>query len=173
MSIELTTSFYMVSNLWRSFFCSIVTVIFFKLFSMFTQAELFSKVVLKDVPVDSQYFLYIVLGVLCGIFGSLFISCFTRLVYLRTKMKMPFISNRWKLCFSVALITSLCTFNIPFIRPGDRTILNQMFKSTPLSENPMWNTPSVVFNLIVFCFLKFTLTVLGVSLPIPAGIFGP
>jgi len=36
LSIELTSSYYMVSNLWKAFFCSIVTVISFKLFSIVT-----------------------------------------------------------------------------------------------------------------------------------------
>jgi chloride channel 2 len=36
LSIELTSSYYMVANLWKAFFCSIVTVIAFRIFSMIT-----------------------------------------------------------------------------------------------------------------------------------------
>lgn len=93
LSIELTSSYYMVSNLWKAFFSSIVTVIAFRIFSIVTRVELFSKVVVEDVPIDWQIWLYCLLGVFCGILGSLFISIFTKLVYLRTKLRAPFVSN--------------------------------------------------------------------------------
>jgi len=36
LSIELTSSYYMVSNLWKAFFSSIITVIAFRIFSIVT-----------------------------------------------------------------------------------------------------------------------------------------
>jgi len=48
-----------------------------------------------------------------------------------------------------------------------------MFSSFPLSENTKWNEPSVMFNLLIFCLMKFILIILALSCPIPAGVFGP
>jgi len=50
-----------------------------------------------EVNHDIQYIYYGILGLLCGVLGSLFIQILTKLIYLRTKIKAPFIRNRWKL----------------------------------------------------------------------------
>ena len=50
-----------------------------------------------EVSHDIQYLYYGILGLLCGILGSLFIQVLAKLIYLRTKLKAPFIRNRWKL----------------------------------------------------------------------------
>jgi len=48
-----------------------------------------------------------------------------------------------------------------------------MFSPEELANKPQWAEPAVAFNLLVFCLLKFTLTILALSCPIPAGVFGP
>ena len=108
-SIEVTSTYYMVSNLWRTFFCSCFAVITFKLFSSIESVELFDPIVLMEtIEIDYQYFLYIILGLICGLIGSLYIVVLSKMIYLRAKLKLPFISNRWKLCITVAFITAVC-----------------------------------------------------------------
>jgi len=51
--------------------------------------------------------------------------------------------------------------------------MNIMFSAELLTNNDQWNAPAVAFNLLVFAILKFTLTILALSCPIPAGVFGP
>mmetsp|Transcript_1065 Transcript_1065/g.939 ORF Transcript_1065/g.939 Transcript_1065/m.939 type:complete len:86 (+) Transcript_1065:1061-1318(+) len=36
-----------------------------------------------------------------------------------------------------------------------------------------WNQPNIMLNLALFTVLKFILTTLSISLPIPAGVFTP
>lgn len=81
-SIEVTSAFYMVSNLWRGFFVSVVTVFSFRVFYEIGWIEPWTPVSLKPVPIDINYIFYIILGVLCGLLGSLFIHILTRIVYL-------------------------------------------------------------------------------------------
>ena len=72
-SIEVTSSFYMVSNLWRGFFVSIVTIISFKLFNQLGIIEPWAVVKLNPIDLDSQYIHYVILAIMCGLLGSLFV----------------------------------------------------------------------------------------------------
>jgi H+/Cl- antiporter ClcA len=140
-SIEVTSTYYMVSNLWKAFFCSVWGILAYKFFSILGTVELFEPTQLDEVKTDVQYVFYIVLGALCGILGSGFISVLSKMIYLRAKMKLPFISNRWKLCTSVALIVGLCTYPIDFLKTGDKVTINEMFSKDPLTSNDRahWN----------------------------------
>ena len=140
-SIEVTSTYYMVSNLWKAFFCSVWGIIAFKVLSVLGSVELFEQTDLKKITFDVQYILYILLGAICGVLGSLFINVLAKMIYLRVKLKLPFISHRWKLCCSVAIIAALCTYPIDFLKMGDKEVINEMFSKDPLSTNDRahWN----------------------------------
>jgi hypothetical protein len=102
----------------------------------------------------------------------------SRLIYLRTKIKAPFVSNRWKLCFSVALITACCTYCITFLQKPEKLLLKQLFSKRHLEDrtdpdDPAWDSPNVTFNLVVFVVIKFMLEAIAISSPITAGVFYP
>jgi H+/Cl- antiporter ClcA len=105
----------------------------------------------------------------------LFIQVLTKLIYLRTKLKAPFISNRWKLCTTVGLITGICTFCITFFKTPERKILDQFFSVEELDihTSTSWGQPAIGFNLLVFVVIKFILEVIAISSPIPTGVFTP
>jgi len=107
--------------------------------------------------------------------GALFVQVLSRLIYLRTKLKAPFISNRWKLLFLVGLITASCTFCITFLRTPDKQLLKQLFSPKSLEDNndTDWVTPNITFNLCVFVVIKFILQAIAISSPICAGVFAP
>jgi len=115
-SIEVTSAFYMVSNLWRGFFVSVVTVFSFRMFYEIGWIEPWTPVSIKPVPIDVNYIFYIILGVLCGLLGSLFIHILTRIVYLRAWLRLPLISDRWKWCLVVALVHGLVTYPVDFLK---------------------------------------------------------
>lgn len=107
--------------------------------------------------------------------GSLFIHIINNLIFIRAKFKLPFISNRWYLTTIIAIFVAVVTFPIDFMRVPEKNILHEMFSQSPLAdqEKMYWNSPSILINLILFFFLKFLMTVLALSLPIPAGVFTP
>lgn len=125
---------------------------------------------LKPVPIDLHYIFYIILGVLCGLLGSLFIHILTRIVYLRARLRLPLISDRWMWCLIVALIHGLLQYPVDFLKQGDKKTINQMFSPEPLQLNSRWNMPAVGFNLIIFCCANYILTILAMSATIPAGL---
>lgn len=128
-----------------------------------------------DVGHGVEYIFYGILGALSGVLGSIFIQVLTKLIWLRTKIRAPFISDRWKLCSTIGLITGICTFSITLFHTTDRDLMNQLFAASPLEDNHKtgWDQPSVGFNLLVFVVTKFILEVIAISCPIPAGVFAP
>ena len=51
-SIEVTSSYYIVANLWRTFFCSVFTIIVYCFFRLVSKFELFGVLHLNEVEVD-------------------------------------------------------------------------------------------------------------------------
>jgi len=72
-SIEVTSAYYMVSNLWRCFFTSVITVITIRAFNTLSLIEPWAVIKLDPVDLDIQYIFYVILGLLLGILGSLFV----------------------------------------------------------------------------------------------------
>jgi hypothetical protein len=77
-------------------------------------------------------------------------------------------SNRWKLCFTVGIITAACTYCITFLRTPDKILLGQFFKQKPLTEQTEtdWAHPNLTFNLFMFVIIKFILQSLAISSPL-------
>ncbi len=75
----------------------------------------------------------------------------------------------------MALVTALCSFPIYFLQNSDRENLQDLFSPQSLTsiDERKWSDPAEGFNLFTFSFLKFILTVLAVTCPIPAGVFTP
>lgn len=59
----------------------------------------------------------------------------TKIVFLRHKLKIPIVSDRWKWCIGVALISGLMKFPVDFLMVTDYKILNHMFLLNDLDKN--------------------------------------
>ena len=59
----------------------------------------------------------------------------TKIVFLRHKLKVPFVSDRWKWCIGVAIISGLVKFPVDFLMVTDYKILNHMFLLNDLDKN--------------------------------------
>ena len=174
-SIEVTSTYYMVNNLWKAFFWSGCTILTLKLLGLIHPVSFFYRTQLIYLEFDWQYFAYALLAVLWGILGSFIIIIINNLMFIRTKFKLPFISNRWMIWVSVTLVVAIITFPIEVMQPSDKSILREMFSQQPLKDqvNVLWNQPSILVNLIIFLVIKIFIVVWGLSLPIPAGISTP
>lgn len=78
-SIEVSTNSFTVSNLWKSFFASTVTVLCFKSVGYMASAAVFSADAsyfysgMAPVGINHEQPFFILLGVICGIFGTKYI----------------------------------------------------------------------------------------------------
>ena len=79
-AIEVSTSSFTVSNLWKSFFASTVTVLCFKSVGLLANAALFSADAsyfysgVAPVGINHEQPFFIGLGLICGIFGTKYIQ---------------------------------------------------------------------------------------------------
>mmetsp|Transcript_21397 Transcript_21397/g.20572 ORF Transcript_21397/g.20572 Transcript_21397/m.20572 type:complete len:122 (-) Transcript_21397:941-1306(-) len=95
---------------------------------------------------------------------------------MRVHLKTNIISNRWKWGITVALAVGLVSFPVKYMRLPEKRIINAMFNISELSEQKdkeYWEDPDIGLNLIAYCVLKFFVTILSMSPPIPAGSFIP
>ena len=154
-SIEVTSTYYMVSNLWKAFFWSCWAIFAFNVLSVLGHVELFTPTKLITLQLDYQYFAYAILGVLCALLGTLLIKVISQLIYYRAKLKLPFISNRWFYWMTVALVVALTSYPIDFLRLSDKNVLLEMFSQHSLEtkDKAHWNQPNVIYNLTIFVTL--------------------
>ena len=174
-SIEVTATYYMVSNLWKAFFCATWSVVTIKLVQGSSTAELFVRTEVANIELRWHLLGYIALGLLSGAVGGLFVTVVGKIIYLRKKIQVAFFSNRWGYVGFVAFVTGFCTFPIIFLHDPDKPTIHELFQPEFLAQqrSEKWSTPAEGFNLFTFAFLKFVLTVLAVTSPIPAGVFTP
>ena len=156
-SIEVSTTYYMVSNLFKTFFCVTFSIIVYKVLEMIGWLTLYSPTKYPmGIKVDHEVFLFALLGIICGVLGAVSIQVMTKIIFLRTRLKTPILSDRWLWCISVGLIVGLTKFPVHFMMASDYRILNHMFANQDLDLNKdgnIWSDPSIPFNLTIYCIL--------------------
>ena len=135
-SIEVSSTYYMVSNLFKGFFCACFALIIFKITSIIPWLHMFIPTRFPlSIKIDHELLLFGLLGILSGLFAAVFVKIMTNIIYARHKLNIPVISDRVKWCLGVALISALMKFPVPFLMISDYKILNQMFTINDLSQN--------------------------------------
>jgi len=179
-SIEVTAGYFVVDNLSRAFVCAVIGTLSMQLLQGNTSSNF---ALFGDLPkMASGYTLkdlggFIVLGILSGLLGCLFIKCITKIVKFRNEFLNPenssikiSVRRRVLLVFLVTLLVSpLIYFDILYgveKKGGDQqSMMNFMFDVPTL--------PGFSSVLLAYLPLKFLTTVLCVTLPLPVGLFTP
>ena len=73
-----------------------------------------------------------ILGALCGYLATFFNHVVSKMVFLRARIKNPFIAHRWKFAIFTAVLVSVITFPVPFMHFTDKRVLNTFFSNVPL-----------------------------------------
>ena len=71
--MEVTATYYMVSNLWRAFVAAVVCVFTLEIIEAIRADELFDATTITPSDVSGEIVAFAVLGVLCGIVASAFV----------------------------------------------------------------------------------------------------
>lgn len=138
-SIEVSSTYYMASNLFKGFFCATFAIIMFNLEEKLGWLDLYQRTSFDAVAIDHELFFFIIVGVLCGLLGSLFIHILGKIIFLRQRMNVPFISERYQWSIMVALIVGLITFPIHIFMLPDQTVINTMFSKTEIIQSESKN----------------------------------
>eukprot|EP01052_Picozoa_sp_SAG31_P009613 SAG31_NODE_509_length_14732_cov_13.043600_1_plen_725_part_00 len=182
-SIEVTATYYMVGSLRAAMVAAVAGCATFKLIHQWKLDEegglvldLFEPTNFANIQLDWTILAYAVLGICSGFVAG----CFLRLVRMVAVFRRvnPYLKGRRFInCALIAGSSALLTFQFDILRCGTQDIVNALFSNEIFHwahcGGPQWFGGSVFLNLLVFLLYKFVFTALAISLPIPAGVFGP
>lgn len=171
-SIESTSSIYIVSNIWKAFFSAVICILVSKLFRKDQSIIVVDPLTTTPITFSFNIINFIVVGVISGIIGAAASTLIAKGVYIRKKTKYTFLNSRFKFAAIVAVITSVTSYFLVPLQRADRVIMNFCFAAKDTTIK-LFVHPGEGWILLISCFSKFVLTVLGLVCTMPAGVFGP
>nr|XP_055053602.1 chloride channel protein 2-like isoform X1 [Misgurnus anguillicaudatus] len=200
-SVEVTSMFFVVRNYWRGMMSATFGILIFRLLVVWKKEEetimaLFPTTFRLDHPFDLQELpVFIAMGIVCGFGGALFVYLngqITRFVKKQKAMNNFLISN----CFVYSGLVSVFISTLTFPPGFGQFMAGQLTQKDSLIsffDNRTWSRDGIVEDfdqddhlfawkhpqanvfvvLSVFVFMKFWMSALSITLPIPCGSFVP
>ncbi|XP_051963636.1 chloride channel protein 2-like [Xyrauchen texanus] len=200
-SIEVTSTFFVVRNYWRGLVSSTFGAFIFRLLPVWNKEEetivaLYPTKYRQDFPFDLQEIpAFALLGIACGFGGAFFVYLNGQITRTVKKLKT---SNNFlmKNCFLYSCLVSLLISTLTF-PPGfgqfmagqltQRDSLISFFDNRTWAKEGIvqdfadddhlaaWKNPhaNVFIVLAIFVAMKFWMSALSITLPIPCGSFVP
>ncbi|NP_001166401.1 chloride channel protein 2 [Cavia porcellus] len=200
-SIEVTSTFFAVRNYWRGFFSATFSAFIFRVLAVWNRDEetitaLFKTRFRLDFPFDLQELpAFAVIGIASGFGGALFVYLNRKIVQVMRKQKtINRFLMRKRLLFPALVTLLISTLTFP---PGfgqfmagqlsqketlvtlfdNRTWVHQglVEEQEPPSTSQAWNPPraNVFLTLVIFILMKFWMSALATTIPVPCGAFMP
>ncbi|XP_027503443.1 chloride channel protein 2 isoform X4 [Corapipo altera] len=200
-SIEVTSTFFAVRNYWRGFLAATFSAFIFRVLAVWNKDEetitaLFKTRFRLDFPFDLQELpAFAVIGIASGFGGALFVYLNRKIVqFMRRQKTINRFLMKKRLLFPalVTLIISTLTFPPGFgqfmagqLTQKDTLVTlfdNQTWAKQGLSDEfeylgilEAWRHPrsNVFVTLVVFILMKFWMSALATTIPVPCGAFMP
>ncbi|NXN60140.1 CLCN2 protein, partial [Rynchops niger] len=200
-SIEVTSTFFAVRNYWRGFFAATFSAFIFRVLAVWNKDEetitaLFKTRFRLDFPFDLQELpAFAVIGIASGFGGALFVYLNRKIVqFMRRQKTINRFLMKKRLLFPalVTLLISTLTFPPGFgqfmagqLTQKDTLVTlfdNQTWAKQGLSDEfeylgilEAWRHPrsNVFVTLVVFIVMKFWMSALATTIPVPCGAFMP
>uniref|UniRef100_A0A8B9I7E3 Chloride voltage-gated channel 2 n=1 Tax=Anser brachyrhynchus TaxID=132585 RepID=A0A8B9I7E3_9AVES len=200
-SIEVTSTFFAVRNYWRGFFAATFSAFIFRVLAVWIKDEetitaLFKTRFRLDFPFDLQELpAFAVIGIASGFGGALFVYLNRKIVqFMRRQKTINRFLMKKRLLFPalVTLLISTLTFPPGFgqfmagqLTQKDTLVTlfdNQTWSKREPSDEfeyigilEAWRNPrsNVFVTLVVFILMKFWMSALATTIPVPCGAFMP
>ncbi|XP_029976051.1 chloride channel protein 1-like isoform X1 [Salarias fasciatus] len=200
-SIEVTSTYFAVRNYWRGYFAATFSAFIFRVLSVFnkdavTITALFRTNFRMDFPFDLQELpAFAIIGICCGFLGAFFVYLNRQVVlFMRRPNAMTRFLIKHRLVFPAVVTLVIATLTFP---PGfgqfmagelmPRECISSLFDNftwTKISASPppvglgrsaAWLHPdvSVFIILLLFLLMKFWMSAVATTMPIPSGAFMP
>ncbi|KDO34869.1 hypothetical protein SPRG_00929 [Saprolegnia parasitica CBS 223.65] len=174
-SIEVTSQFYAIKNLWQSVISSSFCVLTFQIVSALQNDVLFTNTTFADFKLGPELLAFLLLGGLCGGLSAAFVQSVVYIQKLQARYlcpRLPKSSRHYR--FAVVAIAGALTAlgAYPFLRllrASDRAIINTSFRDSPIHDTALHS----ISHAAAFVLLKFGMTLLPCGLPLSCGIFTP
>ncbi|XP_068611379.1 chloride channel protein 1 [Brachionichthys hirsutus] len=200
-SIEVTSTYFAVRNYWRGYFAATFSAFIFRVLSVWnkdavTITALFKTNFRMDFPFDLQELpAFAIIGISCGFLGAFFVYLNRQVVlFMRRPTALTRFLTKHRLIYPGAVTLIIATLTFP---PGfgqfmagelmPRECINSLFDNftwTKISGSPAppglgrssaWLHPhvSVFVILLLFFVMKFWMSAVSTTMPIPSGAFMP
>ncbi|XP_069506403.1 chloride channel protein 1 [Ambystoma mexicanum] len=198
-SIEVTSTYFAVRNYWRGFFAATFSAFIFRVLAVWTKdagtiTALFRTNFRMEFPFDLQELpAFAVIGICCGFLGAFFVYLNRQVVLcIRRQTTLSTFLTKYRLIYPGVITFVIATLTFP---PGfgqfmagelmPRESISSLFdnytwtkpmESTEgLGRSAVWIHPkvSVFVILSLFFIMKFWMSVIATTMPIPCGAFMP
>ncbi|XP_042305968.1 chloride channel protein 1 isoform X2 [Sceloporus undulatus] len=198
-SIEVTSTYFAVRNYWRGFFAATFSAFVFRVFAVWnkdavTITALFRTNFRMDFPFDLQELpAFAVIGICSGFLGAFFVYFHRQVVLcVRRHTALSQFLTKYRLVYPAVITFLIASLTFP---PGfgqfmagelmPREAISSLFDNYTwvkhiedpqiLGKSAVWIHPNVsVFVIILLFFLmKFWMSVVATTMPIPCGGFMP
>jgi H+/Cl- antiporter ClcA len=132
LGIELTSTYFMIGTFMKSCLATVFGITCLYLMYNLPSVKPALHTDYEPYELNHEISFFIILGFLSSRIAIMFNHVLTKIIFLRVKLKNPFISNRWKWCTMVTLFISFITFPIPFFHLSEKQVFNELFSSHDL-----------------------------------------
>ncbi|KAJ1623802.1 chloride channel [Pavlovales sp. CCMP2436] len=185
LAIELTSTYFLVSIYWKCFYTAVVGAVLSRTLYMSYKTKTYigsatfqSFFEAEDVEAEVvQLPIFVVIGLLSGVLGALFVRANAAWSRFRARRAGSFFfKSKYYLTIVMLLLWGLVTMPDgpvgSYMRKSQMGSLNELFSDT-MSDDWGKNDLQLLVNLLIFFVVRFSFTCVGITLPMPAGVFAP
>ncbi|XP_005405418.1 PREDICTED: chloride channel protein 1 [Chinchilla lanigera] len=198
-SIEVTSTYFAVRNYWRGFFAATFSAFVFRVLAVWnkdavTITALFRTNFRMDFPFDLQELpAFAVIGICCGFLGAVFVYLHRQVMLgVRKHKALSQFLAKHRLLYPgiVTFVIASCTFppGMGQFMAGElmpREAISTLFDNNTwvkhegdpksLGQSAVWIHPrvNVVIIILLFFIMKFWMSIVATTMPIPCGGFMP
>ncbi|XP_045244148.1 chloride channel protein 1 isoform X3 [Macaca fascicularis] len=198
-SIEVTSTYFAVRNYWRGFFAATFSAFVFRVLAVWnkdavTITALFRTNFRMDFPFDLKELpAFAVIGICCGLLGAVFVYLHRQVMLgVRNHKALSQFLAKHRLLYPGIVTFVIASFTFP---PGvgqfmagelmPREAISTLFDNNTwvkhagdlesLGQSAVWIHPRVNVVIIIFLFfvMKFWMSIVATTMPIPCGGFMP
>ncbi|XP_004474190.1 chloride channel protein 1 [Dasypus novemcinctus] len=198
-SIEVTSTYFAVRNYWRGFFAATFSAFVFRVLAVWnkdavTITALFRTNFRMDFPFDLQELpAFAVIGICCGFLGAVFVYLHRQVMLgIRKHKALSQFLAKHRLLYPGIVTFVIASFTFP---PGmgqfmagelmPREAISTLFDNNTwvkhvgdpesLGQSSVWIHPqvNVVIIILLFFIMKFWMSIIATTMPIPCGGFMP
>ncbi|XP_073540873.1 chloride channel protein 1 isoform X1 [Phyllobates terribilis] len=198
-SIEVTSSYFAVRNYWRGFFAATFSAFIFRVLAVWnkdavTITALFRTNFRMEFPFDLQELpAFAVIGICCGFLGAFFVFMNRQVVLgIRQNQTLSSFLSRYRFIYPAVITFCIATLTFPKgfgqFMAGEimpRESINVLFDNYTWTKEEgntsalrhrnafITDSASVFVTLPLFFVMKFMMSVVATTMPIPCGAFMP
>lgn len=175
-SIELCSTVFLVSSMWRLFVTATIVKIWYDFyFWLGWNSNIVANFTYDNTQCWFNFGHFIIVGLICGWMASLWLFLFSQFLQMKAQVPFAFVKNRYFYVFMMTIVIALLQFWLNTSWKGNKGLINSLFAYDDLAEgDPETFPPNRVWEEIlgtVFC--RWLMIMCFATMPIPAGIALP